>query len=300
MPAMFLLRDEKPYLLRSVVLLAGGYALYRLWRHHRTPEEREPLRENVYETQQALNKYLLFHYGSPQVQSLYITNTATEQNFPQRCAGECIKHIIQQTGGPSRALDIGCAVGRASFELARVFQEVVGIDFSHSFVNACNQLKEQGQLPYTAITEGDLGVQHTAVVPQDIERSRCLFRQGDACNFPEDLGTFDCVLAGNLICRLPDPFAFLHRLPGLVAPGGILVITSPYTWREEFTPKSLWLGGYKDNTGKEVRGFDTLKQVVSPHFELLSEKNESVLIRETARRHELTVTHMTIWRRGTC
>ncbi|XP_062902158.1 uncharacterized protein LOC134345439 isoform X2 [Mobula hypostoma] len=205
-----------------------------------------------------------------------------------------------KTGGPSRALDIGCAVGRASFELARVFQEVVGIDFSHPFVNACNQLKEQGQLPYTAITEGDLGVQHTAVVPQDIERSRCLFRQGDACNLPEDLGTFDCVLAGNLICRLPDPFAFLHRLPGLVAPGGILVITSPYTWLEEFTPKSLWLGGYKDNTGKEVRGFDTLKQVVSPHFELLSEKNESILIRQTARQHELTVTHVTIWRRGTC
>ncbi|XP_051875016.1 uncharacterized protein LOC127572124 isoform X2 [Pristis pectinata] len=249
---MFLLRDGKPILVGSAVLLVGGYALYRLWRHHRTSKETELLRKNVYETQRALNGYLLFHYGSPQVQSLCITNTATEQNFPQRCAEECIKHTTQQTGVPSRALDIGCAVGRASFELARVFQEVVGIDFSHSFVNACNQLKERGQLTHTATTEGDLSVQCTAVVPQDIERSRCLFRQGDACNLPKDLGTFDCVLAGNLICRLPDPLAFLHRLPGLVAPGGILVITSPYTWLEEFTPKSLWLGGYKDDSGKEI------------------------------------------------
>lgn len=69
------------------------------------------------------------------------------------------------------------------------------------------------------------------------ERNRCIFKQGDACNLPTDLGTFDCILAGNLICRLRDPFAFLHRLPGLVAPGGILVITSPYTWLEQFTAK---------------------------------------------------------------
>lgn len=31
--------------------------------------------------------------------------------------------------GPRRALDVGCAVGRACFELARDFDEVVGIDF---------------------------------------------------------------------------------------------------------------------------------------------------------------------------
>jgi SAM-dependent methyltransferase len=30
----------------------------------------------------------------------------------------------------SRALDLGCAVGRASFELSKGFSEVVGIDFS--------------------------------------------------------------------------------------------------------------------------------------------------------------------------
>lgn len=89
-----------------------------------------------------------------------------------RCtlANLCSNFFIHfcQNGVPSRALDIGCAVGRASFELARIFQEVVGIDFSLPFVNACNQLKEQGQLPYTATIEGNLTIQHDAVVPQDI------------------------------------------------------------------------------------------------------------------------------------
>lgn len=62
---------------------------------------------------------------------------------------------------------------------------------------------------------------------------------GDGCNLPVELGQFGCVLAGNLICRLPDPIKFFKRLPSLVVPGGIVVITSPYTWLEEYTPKVL-------------------------------------------------------------
>ncbi|XP_020368585.2 uncharacterized protein LOC109913482 [Rhincodon typus] len=299
MPALHSLKDPKPVLLGSAILLAGGCTFYHLWRRLVTSEGRADTRENVYETQRALNEYLLFHFGSSQELSLYINDTVALQNFPQRCAQECLKYFTQQSGVPNRALDIGCAVGRASFEMARVFQEVVGIDYSLSFVSACNQLKEKGQLPYCALTEGELGTQHMAVVPTDIDRTRCFFRQGDACNLSSDLGSFGCVLAANLICRLPDPFAFFHRLPELVAPGGILVITSPYTWLEEFTPKSRWLGGYKDVSGNEVRGFDTMKRVFSPHFELLAEKNEPIVIRETARKHQWTMAHMTIWRRGT-
>ena len=68
-------------------------------------------------------------------------------------------------------------------------------------------------------------------------RSRLSFYQGDACNLSSDLGQFGCVLAANMVCRLPNPFEFLDRLPSLVAPGGTLVITSPYSWLEEFTPK---------------------------------------------------------------
>jgi SAM-dependent methyltransferase len=60
---------------------------------------------------------------------------------------------------------------------------------------------------------------------------------GDACNLPSDLGQFGCILAANLICRLPNPYKFLDRLPSLVAPGGIVVFTCPFSWLEEFTPK---------------------------------------------------------------
>ena len=65
---------------------------------------------------------------------------------------------------------------------------------------------------------------------------------GDATDLPGDLGSFDVVLAANLICRLAEPALFLQRLPGLVNPGGQLLMTTPFTWLADFTLPSKWLG----------------------------------------------------------
>lgn len=75
---------------------------------------------------------------------------------------------FQQDDVPSIALDIGCAVGRSTFELAKKFNQVIGIDFSHGFINAANKLKTYGKLPYTVQTEGSLVSQHVAAVDPDI------------------------------------------------------------------------------------------------------------------------------------
>jgi 2-polyprenyl-3-methyl-5-hydroxy-6-metoxy-1,4-benzoquinol methylase len=64
----------------------------------------------------------------------------------------------------SRALDIGCAVGRSTFELARQYDEVIGIDFSEAFVKECESLKRTGQATYSLPVEGDLVEEKTATV----------------------------------------------------------------------------------------------------------------------------------------
>lgn len=68
--------------------------------------------------------------------------------------------------------------------------------------------------------------------------------QGDACALPSNLAPVDCVLAANLLCRLPEPTAFLERCRTLVKPGGVLVLVSPYSWLKGWTDKAKWLGGY--------------------------------------------------------
>ena len=89
------------------------------------------------------------------------------------------------------------------------------------------------------VKQGEICEEFLAKVDPDLDRKKALFQQGDACNLSKDLGTFDCVLAANLICRLHTPQDFFSRLESLVNPGVILVITSPYTFMTEYTPRSV-------------------------------------------------------------
>jgi SAM-dependent methyltransferase len=75
-------------------------------------------------------------------------------------------------------------------------------------------------------------------VPSGIDRGRCRFIEGDACNMLAlELGTFDAVMAANLMCRVPDPSKFLRDVHVLVKPGGVFVLVSPYSWLPEYTGK---------------------------------------------------------------
>jgi SAM-dependent methyltransferase len=107
-------------------------------------------------------------------------------------------------------------------------------------------------------------------------------------DLPADLGSFDRVHAANLICRLPEPRRLLDRLPALVRPGGELVLATPCTWLEEFTPPENWPGGAT---------FDWLQSMLAPAFSLLQQADEPFLIRETARKFQWTTSLVTVWRR---
>jgi 2-polyprenyl-3-methyl-5-hydroxy-6-metoxy-1,4-benzoquinol methylase len=40
-----------------------------------------------------------------------------------------------------KVLDLGCAVGRTSFELTRIFDRVIAIDYSAKFIEVANDLQ---------------------------------------------------------------------------------------------------------------------------------------------------------------
>ncbi len=83
----------------------------------------------------------------------------------------CTNNIPTQTlqeDVPSRALDIGCAVGRSTFELATEFEEVVGIDYSSAFIAKCQQLKITGESEYSLTVEGDIVEKKNAQVHPNI------------------------------------------------------------------------------------------------------------------------------------
>lgn len=238
---------------------------------------------NIYETRRLLDEYLLFHYAAPQEILPWAQGPQEALNFAVRSVTQLADFSLQ----PRTALDLGCAVGRSSFELARHCDVVLGIDYSHSFIDAAQALK-QGSLAYERLDEATLRTALTATAPADCPRERVQFETGDAMNLRADLGSFDLVHGANLLCRLPEPHLLLERLPELVKPGGQLLLTTPCTWLEEFTPRGQWPQGST---------LDWLKETLSTHFDLVKQEDLPFLIREHARKYQWSVALGTRWTR---
>lgn len=240
----------------------------------------------VYEDPAVLAEYLLFHYGTAEeilpTAVAWPAGMTGALDFAVRTPG----HFAQQHAG--RGLDLGCAVGRSTYEMSRRCGHVTGIDFSHSFIDAANALCEGKSVSYTRRDEGHLATELNAKSPEGIDPAKVTFLQGDAMALPGDLGSFDRVHAANLICRLTDPILLLERFPDLVNPGGELVLATPCTWLDGFTPPENWPPG------------DTLAWLqghLGGSFDLMHRTDEPFLIRETARKFQWTRSMLTVWRR---
>lgn len=239
---------------------------------------------NPYETRRLVDEYLLFHYASEEEILPWAFGPRESLNFPVRS----VRELWPEGAADGRALDVGCAVGRSSFELSKSCAEVTGIDYSHAFIEAAEEIRTLGALSYQTTEEGRLTSRHVAVPPAGARLERVKFQQGDAMNLREDLGVFDIVHAANLICRLSGPCKFLYRLPALVKSGGHLLLTTPCTWLEEFTPAEKMPSG---------RTFDWLREQLTPAFALKRQVDIPFLIREHARKFQWTVAMGTLWQR---
>jgi len=207
---------------------------------------------------------------------------------------------IRAMGGkPARtALDLGCATGRATFELARHFEHVTGVDFSARFINLGVQLAEQGSMRYTLVDEGELVSYKTrrlADLGLDGLRGKVAFLQGDAGTLKPILSGFDFILAANLIDRLYSPAKFLASVHERINLGGILMLTSPYTWLEQHTQREDWVGGYKKD-GENFTTLDGLHALLGKHFRLMQAPQDvPFVIRETRRKFQHTLAEVTLW-----
>jgi len=252
-------------------------------------EAEAPKPNAYYESDQLLTEYAEFHFGD----SWYGV-----ENFPKTLAELCMAAMNGKPTG--KALDLGSACGRASFELARVFDQVDGVDFSANFIRLGVEMAEQGSVRYSLAEEGELVSYHTRTLQQlglEDTAGRVAFQQGDACNLKPQLTGYDLVLAANLIDRLYKPARFLDSIHERINDGGILVIASPYTWLEEHTPKEEWIGGFKKD-GENYTTLDGLKDHLGAHFRMVGEPRKvPFVIRETRHKFQHTLSEVTVWER---
>lgn len=105
-------------------------------------------------------------------------------------------------------------------------------------------MMQEKEIEYECVSDGDLKQKFMARLDSDVDTSKLRFEVGDATNLRADLGQYDLVVASNLICRLREPLKFINRLKTLVKSNGYVILSTPFTWLSQFTPKVNFLLNY--------------------------------------------------------
>lgn len=258
--------------------------------------------QGVYESDALMAQYLAMHYGP--AEKVYHPSLLAQGSllqgaleYPTRTVDTLSQWCKRESLTMGRVLDLGCAVGRTCFNLASHFDAVVGVDISHRFIEVANKVKENKRIDYDMVKEGDIIERVSAALSPETDTSKVTFALGDACHLPSSYqGSFDAVLASNLLDRVPEPLQLLKQIAGALKPGGLLLLSTPHSWSDEYTAKSNWLGGgYKD--GLPLASAEVLASVLAADFDVLSDEVQPMLLPEHARMYRLLLSQELVLRR---
>ncbi|WP_102145727.1 class I SAM-dependent methyltransferase [Mycobacterium hubeiense] len=161
-------------------------------------------------------------------------------------------------GVGTKMIDVGCGAGRHSFEAYRRGADVIAFDQNAADLNDVDEIlqamKEQGEVPATAKAE--------AV-------------KGDALDLPYDDGTFDCVIASEILEHVPEDDRAISELVRVLKPGGSLAVTVPRWLPEQIC---WWLSDeYHANEGGHIRIYKAseLRDKILAHGMVLTHRHHA-------------------------
>lgn len=151
-------------------------------------------------------------------------------------------------GGP--VVDVGCSVGRVSFELgARHGGLVLGVDTNFAMLRVAARVLREGMVRYPRRRVGMVYSERAFPVSfPGAERVDFWACDASALPFPRD--TFAGAFSLNVIDSIPSPVSHLHSMARVLETGAPAVISTPYEWQVSATPMDRWIGGRDaTNTG---------------------------------------------------
>ncbi|WP_323659798.1 5-histidylcysteine sulfoxide synthase [Aliarcobacter butzleri] len=225
-------------------------------------EYKTQLNNNFYESDESISSYCDLYYGKDNLYTNYV---------------DLLKPYLKDLKN-SKALDLGCCVGRTSFELAKIYDEVLGIDFSANYINIGVKLKLYDFVNYK-IKKEDKTFEERAISLKDFDlekvKDKVSFMQGDACNLKEIYKDFNLIFYSSLIDKLYYPKKFLEDVSRRINKNGFFVFLSSHNWFNEYiNENNLFL-----------------------EFELLDKIEVSSFIKMKNKNYENKTLLMSIWRK---
>ncbi|MBI9019126.1 MAG: 5-histidylcysteine sulfoxide synthase [Phycisphaerae bacterium] len=245
------------------------------------------IRTDHYESNPIIAQNCEFHYG-PQYFNV--------DNYPKTIANIAIEAMGNTP--KHKALDIGCSAGRCSFELANAFDHVTGLDFSARSIKPAVDFQKNGYLQYILTDEGQLISYHQKQL-EDFDFDNLVdkveFFQADPSNLKSLYTGYDLILTSNLT-EMYDPQKFLETIHTRIKPGGLFVLASSYSWNEDFTEKTKFLGGFRKD-GEPYTAWQAITDILKPYFGLIGEPQDIQLVkRDTSRKFQHEIAQVAIFK----
>ena len=141
-------------------------------------------------------------------------------------------------------VDLGCAVGRATRELALFGGELaVGVDLSFGMLRVAERARREACAVFPIRRVGLVFDRCEVQVP-DMPAEQMSFWCADVDNLPFADGCFDGALSLNVLDCVPSPLQHLVEMGRVLKSGAPAVLTTPYDWSVAATPLGQWLGGH--------------------------------------------------------
>jgi 5-histidylcysteine sulfoxide synthase/putative 4-mercaptohistidine N1-methyltranferase len=267
----------------------------------------------VMETDDNVSRELDAHYTIPEVWSGLQPFAVQTADFVRQALAKIHAEGTSDAKGADEAVramglrfgQIGCSVGRTCFELTDLFAETIGFDQTARRLQHAVRLQNGAAARFVTPKDGDIQDFHSITLEKlglDTEAARTTthFNQADACNIDVyKNGTFDVVLAANVLEELYAPAEFLKALHTMTNPGAVVILSTTGDWNAEITPKENWIGGYKCATsGENVHTVDQIEELLSDHFErVLDDVCVPCVSTQSAQTYTVRNARFTVWRR---
>ena len=164
------------------------------------------------------------------------------------------------------ALDVGCAVGRLSFDLAATHDHVIGLDTSIAFIRKAREILAKKQLSFDLIVEGHITEPRTFRFDESQDFTNVDFIVADALALPFRERAFATTAAINLLEKVPDPLKHLTEINRVLQDrSAMFLFSDPFSWDEAVSSPERWLSG-NGNAQYSARGIDTMRRMFAGEF----------------------------------
>jgi len=251
---------------------------------------------------QHLSTYCFAHYGDLDAEELF-----SRQSGAGTINGLFKKSMALVPEGLGDCIvDIGCSVGRTTFELASQSDGLVlGIDLNFGMLKVAKDIVNKGRITYPLRREGI--VYERRSFPADFKNlNRIDFWVCDAAALPFEGEVFSSAVSFNVLDCLWSPNEHLREISRILQPQGKAVISTPFDWSVNVTPVESWLGGHSQRAPHEGLGSSFLRALLSSEnspdelrrLQILQEEDVSWNLRLHDRSLMQYLTHLIILRKN--